>query len=433
MLKKRYLILLSLLIICTSAFTGAFCLFTAYETYSLHAVTGLWEEDTSQYEAFAVYSADDTSLTFYKRSTVPAVNEIYNGKIVTAVYTGIENMQTQTSSDIPWYTDDYSKTITQVTVEDPIKPSNISYWFYYVKKCNNFNLQKLDTSKTTSMRKTFYHAADSVSSFVLDLTHWDTSQVTDMDGMFYHTGSNRNAEKFQLDLSNWDVSNVISFNQMFQNAGQYASVWSVGDLRTKIITEEDGSTYHAWDVSNSENFTAMFSCVGEGADNFTLDISNWNISNALNLSRMFSAFRREKEGSVIEMDFSTKFIELEDGSAYTAWDLSNYSGHLYYMFGFAGKNAESFKIDLSSWDVSNVVSTKWMFYGTGINASEFSLGDLSGWNTGNVTDMEAMFMDAGKNADWSLDLTGWDTSKVTSYISFASGVSDKVTYLPFSK
>jgi len=433
MLKKRYFILLSLFIICTSFFTGAFCLFTNYKSYSLRAVTGLWAEDPNLFEAFAVYSADDTSLTFYKRSSIPAVNDIFNGKTVTAVYTGIENMQIQTSEDIPWYTDNYSKSITQVTVEDLIAPSSISYWFYYAKKCSTFDLEKLDTSRTTSMRKTFYHASDSVPSVVLDLTHWDTSQVTSMDGMFYYMGSNKNIENFQLDLSNWNVSNVNSFNQMFQCAGQYAPSWSVGDLRTKVITRSNGSTYHAWDVSNAENFNAMFSCVGEGADDFTLDVSNWNISNATSLSRMFSALRRNKDGAVIEMDFRTKSVELEDGTTYTAWDLSAYSGLLYYMFAYAGKNARSFKIDLGNWNISNVTSTKEMFHGTASNASEFSLGDLSVWNTGNVTDMEAMFMDAGKNADWSLDLTGWDTSNVTSYISFASGVADKVAYLPFSK
>lgn len=431
MFKKRYFILLSLFIICTSIFTGAFCLFTNYKSYSLHAVTGLWAEDPSLFESFAIYSADDTSLSFYKRSTIPAVNEIYNGKTVTAVYTGIEDMQIESSSNIPWYTDNYSKIITQVTVEDPISPSNISYWFYYLKKCSNFNLENLDTSRTTSMRKTFYHAADSVSSVVLDLTHWDTSQVTDMDGMFYYTGSSRNAEKFQLDLSTWDVSRVSTFNQMFQNAGQYAPIWSVGDLKTKVISKSDGSSYHAWDVSNAENFNAMFSCVGEGADDFSLDISNWNVSNAIYLGRMFSSFRRAKEGAVIEMDFSTKPIELEDGTTYTAWDLSDYSGHLYYMFGYAGRDAKCFKIDLSTWDISNVNSLKEMFHGTGTDASEFSLGDLSGWNTGNVTDVEAMFMDAGKNADWSLDLSGWDVSKVTNRISFASGVTEKIIFPTF--
>lgn len=431
MFKKRYLILLSLFMICTSIFTGAFCLFTLYKSCTLQAVTGTWAEPAGPLEAFAVYSSDDTSLSFYKRSTLPAVGELYNGKTVTAVYTGIEDMLIESPSDIPWYADNYSKTLSSISAEDTICPSNIAYWFYYTSKCTNFDLKKLDTSNTTSMKNTFYHAADYVSSFEPDIAHWDTSKVTDMTGMFYYAGSKSDAEKFQIDLSSWDVSSVLSFQQMFQNAGQYASVWSVGDLKTKVITKKDGSSYHAWDVSNTENFVAMFSCVGENADEFTLDVSNWNISNAIYLAQMFSAFRRANAGAIIEMDFSTKSVTLEDGTTYTAWDLSTYSGNLYYMFGYAGRDAKTFKIDLSSWDISNVNSLRWMFMGAGSNASGFSLGDLSCWNTGNVTDMNGLFQNAGKNADWSLDLSAWDVSKVTDRGSFAAGANNKIIFPNF--
>ena len=430
MFKKRYFILLSLFLICTSIFTGAFCLFTVYKTLTLQAVTGVWEEEPGPLIAFAVYSADDTSLSFYKRSSVPEVNEIYNGKTATAVYPEIENMTISTYRDVPW-SSSYARSITNVSVIDPIQPTTISYWFYNMRNCSDFELKNLDTVQTTSMKNAFYQAGTSVSSFILDLTHWDTSKVTTMEGMFYYAGCSKNNQIFQLDLSTWDVSNVTSFYQMFDSAGEYAPVWTLGDLKTKVITKEDGSTYHAWDVSHAENFTSMFSCVGEGADDFTLDVSNWNISSALYLGRMFSAFRRDKIDAVIEMDLSTKNVELEDGTVYTAWDLSNYAGNLYYMFGYAGKNAKSFKIDLSSWDISNVNSLKWMFYGTGSNASEFYLGDLSKWNTGNVTDMQSLFQDAGKNADWSLDLSSWDVSKVTARGGFATGVADKIIFPPF--
>ena len=40
-------------------------------------------------EAFAVYSADDNSLNFYKRSEVPNVGQVFEGRTATAVYTGI--------------------------------------------------------------------------------------------------------------------------------------------------------------------------------------------------------------------------------------------------------------------------------------------------------------------------------------------------------
>lgn len=42
-------------------------------------------------QAFAVYSADDKSLSFYKRYGVPAAGEQFEGKTATNVYTGIED------------------------------------------------------------------------------------------------------------------------------------------------------------------------------------------------------------------------------------------------------------------------------------------------------------------------------------------------------
>ena len=41
--------------------------------------------------AFAVYSADDNSLNFYKRAGMPSAGDTFNGKTATAVYTGIED------------------------------------------------------------------------------------------------------------------------------------------------------------------------------------------------------------------------------------------------------------------------------------------------------------------------------------------------------
>ena len=51
--------------------------------------------------AFAVYSADDGSLNFYKRMDVPEVGDTFEDKIVTEVYTGFENthFSIQTSDD----------------------------------------------------------------------------------------------------------------------------------------------------------------------------------------------------------------------------------------------------------------------------------------------------------------------------------------------
>ena len=69
---------------------------------------------------------------------------------------------------------------------------------------------------------------------------------------------------------------------------------------------------------------------------------------------------------------------------------------------------------------------KWMFYYTGQNTANFYLGDLSNWNTGNVTSMDSMFKYAGQKADYTLDLSSWDVSKVTAYGGFATGTGSHI-------
>ncbi len=399
-----------------------------YTVLSAHLTPASTPEEPSDAAAFAIYSSDDHSLSFYKQSQIPNVGEIYYDKIVTALYPDIENLEISDYEDVPWH-EDYAEKIQMIDVVDPIRPNTLAFWFYYMWDCDTFHLEKLDTSRVSSMDYTFSNVAEEATSFSLDLTHWDNSNVTSMSCMFKEAGVD--AETFYLNLGNWNTSNVSDMSSMFTEAGRYASSWIVEDLTTKVVSSADGSSYLAWDVSNVKDMSTMFSCVGEDADEFTLDIHNWNISSAEDLSRMFNAYRRGKSGAVIHMDLSTKPITLENGITYTAWDLSDYSGSLYYMFGYAGKSANTFSVDLSSWDVSNVNSMKYMFYGAGQNASEFFLGDLSKWNTGNVTNMDSMFKYAGQNADYTLDLSGWDVSKVTAYGGFAYGTGSRITLPKF--
>lgn len=63
--------------------------------------------------------------------------------------------------------------------------------------------------------------------------------------------------------------------------------------------------------------------------------------------------------------------------------------------------------DISGWDTSKVTSMSSMFF----NLISMTSLDLSGWDTSNVTDMESMFDNCGPLK--SLDLSGWNTSKVT--------------------
>ncbi|MBR4138589.1 MAG: BspA family leucine-rich repeat surface protein [Lachnospiraceae bacterium] len=394
-----------------------------YTLLSAHLTPIDEPEEPSNATAFAVYSSDDHSLSFYKRSKLPNLGDLYYDKTVTAIYPDIENLEISNYKDVPWF-NDYAEKIKMVHVVDTIRPNTLAFWFFFMYDCDTFHLEKLDTSMVTSMDYTFSCVAEDASSFVLDLNHWDTSNVQSMASMFEEAAVN--ADTFHLSLSTWNTSNVADMSNMFNEAGRYASTWIVDDLSTKVIASPDAPSYLAWDVSNVKNMKALFSCVGEGADEFVLDVHNWNISSVQDLSSMFGAFRRGKSGAIIHLDVSTKPITLENGTTYIAWDLSGYHGSLYYMFAYAGRSANTFSVDLSTWDVSNVTSMKWMFYYTGQNTANFYLGDLSNWNTGNVTSMDSMFKYAGQKADYTLDLSSWDVSKVTAYGGFATGTGSHI-------
>lgn len=96
------------------------------------------------------------------------------------------------------------------------------------------------------------------------------------------------------------------------------------------------------------------------------------------------------------------------------------------MFCYAAQNTPNFVIDISGWDVSKVTDMYRMFTEVAYNATTFSLGDLSKWNVSNVTDMYEMFINVGYHAEWYMDLSGWNVSKVKSHAYFDSGIDRKI-------
>ena len=212
------------------------------------------------FTAYAIYSEDDTSLTFYKTTDTISVGDTYKGKTVTAVYTGFETEIYEVV--VPW--EDYGATITNVSVEDEISPVSIANWFYEFKNCTSMDLSKLDTSTVKSMNSTFSYAGYNVTTFeLIGLEDWNTSSVTEMDSTFYYTGYNANEWNIG-DLSKWDTSSVKNMFQMFAYAGYSSTNEWILDLSTKEVILSDGTTYTAWDVSNVTNKTSFYGLNGAG-------------------------------------------------------------------------------------------------------------------------------------------------------------------------
>jgi surface protein len=177
-------------------------------------------------KAFAVYSDDDQSLNFYKRSGVPAVGDTFEGKKVTAVYTGIEEKPT---TQYPQWKNKASKIKTAVVVDNGIKPVSTAHWFDAgYRNLATVAIAKLDTSSVTDMNSMFDDCYNLTS--VDGLSSWDTSSVTNMNSMF---DSCYNLT-FAADLSSWDTSNVTSMDGMFYGCSRLnvdCSNWDVGSQK----------------------------------------------------------------------------------------------------------------------------------------------------------------------------------------------------------
>lgn len=164
-------------------------------------------------EAFAVYSAYDKSLNFYKRTNVPSNGDWYDGRTVTEVYTDIETTRYYAARKPDWLRHNHS--IKNVRFFEPIRPISTSYWFYGLTVAN-IDLSKLCTSSVTDMSYMFYNCSYAPN---LEVSHFNTSNVTNMDRMFYNCSS-----VSKLDLSNFDTSNVTNMNYMFGGCSSLTTI-----------------------------------------------------------------------------------------------------------------------------------------------------------------------------------------------------------------
>ena len=164
--------------------------------------------------AFAVYSADDGSLDFYKRISVPAIGDMFEGKTVSKVYTGFETAEYGPVIDgdyngdvnTPWYEE--RDAIANVTVVDlDIRPKSMKFWFQHLGSLKSIEgLAKLDTSRAASFQHAF-HATSSLSK--IDVAGLDTSASSSFDACFSESGI------AEINLSTWRFEKGRSLGWMF--------------------------------------------------------------------------------------------------------------------------------------------------------------------------------------------------------------------------
>ena len=255
---------------------------TQYASFNSNApnVISPWDEKT----AFAVYSETDNSLNFYKRVKVPTERSEFDGKIATAVYTGIEENAYEITT-VPW-TQKAPFIKSSKVVDEGIAPVSTAWWFYDCSNLTSANVSKLDTSNVTNMMAMFYFTKVAT----LDLSNFNTSNVTNMRAMF---GGCQNLTSIN-GLEKWDTGNVTEMAYMFSHCSNLSSV-SVSGFNTKNVTTMEG-IFNAcsnlsnldlsrWDVSSVKNLSASFqncnSLVSVG------DLSGWNTGNVTDMPYTF--------------------------------------------------------------------------------------------------------------------------------------------------
>lgn len=241
-------------------------------------------DPVDQGTAFAVYSADDGSLTFDRASVVPEVGQTHDGKIVTSVYTGFEEVEYDgIDSHAPWF--DHAADIKSVSFDARIAPSSTANWFLALGSCTSMDLTNLDTSAVTNMESMFY-GCSSVSS--LDLSGFDTSKVTSMLDMFSSCFS-----LVSLDLSGWNTSHLKDMSGMFYDCHALASL-DLSEFDTVKVTDMSylftkcyklaSLDVSGWDTSRVVNMSDMFRYCNSLS---ILDLSSFDTTNALNMDDMF--------------------------------------------------------------------------------------------------------------------------------------------------
>ncbi len=238
-------------------------------------------------DAFAVYSATDTSLTFYY-GTTPETGSDYKGKTATAVYTGLNSASFSGSSSVSWSS--YRSAITSVVIDDSFsaaQPTSMAYWFYNVENATFTGLENLDTSQVKSMAYLFAGCTNFTDGS--GLGSWNTANVTDMHYMFQHCEN-----LVTVDLSSFNTSQVTTFQQMFAYCKSLTSV-DVSSFDTSSATSINGMfrqvenmteiTIGVFNTGKVTQFNAMFRDSPK-LETIYVD-QNWDFSSITNGVNMF--------------------------------------------------------------------------------------------------------------------------------------------------
>ena len=364
-------------------------------------------------------SARDVSYMFYGCSSLVSLDlssfDISSAKNVSAMFSGCRSL---TSLDLSGFgassaTNMYamfygcsSLTSLDLSSFDTSSATNMGYMFCGCSSLASLDLLSFDTSSATNMYAMFYGCSSLTS---LDLSSFDTSSVTDMHAMF-----NGCSSLTSLGLSSFDTSSVTDMGNMFYGCRLFKMTigpkFRLNENSWFPVSESDpwfpgGNAEQALaSVDEINSFAEALS----GSRTIRRDTATSGICG----SCLWSV---DDEGVLVIAPAEGREGVLDSWSSEAPW--SGCAGIIrsvriegsvkaktcYCMFYGCSSLAS---LDLSGLDTSSVTSMRRMFCG----CSSLASLDLSGFDTSSVWSMYLMF--SGCSSLTSLDLPGFDTSSV---------------------
>ncbi|MBR1787604.1 MAG: BspA family leucine-rich repeat surface protein [Bacteroidaceae bacterium] len=362
--------------------------------------------------AQAIWTKDNSTLTFFYGKQYKVGDTFRNGKTVTNVWSG---------SDLTSTTDNYGTRKYQSTVKDVMTTVvfDASFAEYHLttcvgmfKNCSKLRtvtgIQYLNTDKMYCLYGMFYGCS---SLTTLDVSKFNTSSAGQMTYMFNGCSNLKN-----LDVSNWNTSNATQMNSMFYGCSSLTTLatgnWNTGKVTTMSGMFQGCSNLATLDVSkwDTGKVTSMSYMFYNCSKLNNPDVSKWN---TINVTTMYGMFQGCSSLTELANNFDTGKVT-DMGSmfynctslAYSpcgSWDVSKVTNFSYMFYNCS----KVWCFSLSNWKTTSATNMKYMFY----NCSGATLINTDNWNTSKVTDMSYMFYKCSKmDAD---HMNGWDTSKVT--------------------
>ena len=351
-------------------------------------------------EAYACYTPDNTTLTFYYD------NQRFSRPGTTYDLNTDEN-------SVGWHRDGTYENVTKV-VFDPsfadARPTTTFDWFLDMTNLESITgMSYLSTNEVTNMVWMFRGCAKLTS---LDLSSFNTFKVTKMSYMFYDCG---NLQTIYAS-SSWSTAAVINSEGMFWNCTSL-----VGGQGTTYSSDHNDATYAHLDGGPSnpgyfsdKNSPMAYACYTSSNTTLTFYYDNQRYSRTgttynLNMKYVYDRPAWYNDGTchnVTKVVFDPSFADARPTTTY-------------YWFCLM-ENLQSVT-GMEYLKTSEVTNMSDMFN----NCTGLTSLDLSGFNTANVTDMFRMFYNC-YNLRTIYVGRGWNTTAVTSSINMFNNCTSLV-------